>query len=82
MDRAAPDAARAELRSAVRGVLGAGSPGVSGVGVGLDGPGLGLCLTVLVDGLPAVSDALARALPDTVGGFPVRTSRRGAGFPG
>lgn len=80
MDRKGLASAQAQLQETIRTVLGPKTPGVSGVGAGLDASGTGLGLTVLVSSAGKTADVLSNALPPSIGGFPVRISRRGAGF--
>jgi hypothetical protein len=82
MDRNSLKTAQAELQERIRELLGPQTPGISGIGAGRDASGNGLGLTVLVNSAGRTADVLAHALPPSIGGFPVRISRRGSGFLG
>jgi hypothetical protein len=82
MNRKGLKLAQAELQETIRKVLGPESPGVSGVGAGLDDSGSGFGLTVLVSSPGETAKVLADNLPVSIGGFPIRISRRGPGFLG
>ena len=82
MDTDGLKSAQALLQQTLQELLGPKTPGVSGVGAGLDASGTGLGLTVLVNSPGKAADLLSHSLPETIGGFPVRVSRRGSGFLG
>jgi hypothetical protein len=79
MTRSELKEARGELMRRLEGVLGPETPGVSGVGVGLDPSGDTFSLTVLFNGVDRAFQMLEKALPATIRGLPVHVSQRGTG---